>query len=149
MVPTRGGWLLIACAMAMSAVVYIVVIQTLLASGPPPVAPDAPVPRALFRGAAAGFVVASMLWTQLRLRSPIRQAASSVPPGQLFGPAEFQLRSVVSLALAEVACVLGFVQALMFRAPLRDYFPFGAATVLVVVLDIIPVGLRYWSSREA
>jgi hypothetical protein len=71
------------------------------------------------------------------------------PPGPLFEPAEFRLRSIIALALAEAVCVLGFVQAMMYRGTLREYLPFGAATLLVIALDIFPTGLRYWNSREA
>jgi F0F1-type ATP synthase membrane subunit c/vacuolar-type H+-ATPase subunit K len=148
-VPSRNVWLLIACSMVMAACLYALVITLLFASGPPPAAPDTPLPRALFWSAAAAFVVASMLWTQLRVRAPIDQALSTQPPAPLFTVAEFQARSIISLALAEAACVVGFVQAMMYHAPVRDYLPFGAATVLVIVLDVIPTGLRYWSSRDA
>jgi len=149
-VPTRSVWLVTAGAMAMATVIYVIVLNTYLSTGEPPVAAaDRPLPRALFWSAAVAFLLASMLWTQLRVRGPIDAATSMQPPAPLFEPAEFQVRSIVALALAEVACILGFVQSMMYRAPLREYLPFGAATLLVIVLDIIPAGLRYWSSREA
>ena len=148
-VPNRNTWLVIACSMAAAAVIYGFVIQSLLAGAAPTAAPDPPLPRTFFWGAAAALIVASMLWTQARLRAPLDQATSTQPPGPLLAPADFQVRSIISLALAEAVCVLGFVQAMLYRAPLREYLPFGAAAGLVIVLDIIPIGLRYWSSREA
>jgi hypothetical protein len=147
--PTRRVWLILASAMAMPAAIYGFLIQFAFAGEPPAATTATPLARALFWGAAVAFLVASMLWTQLRVRAPINEATCMQPPAPLFAPSEFQLRSVVSLALAEAVCSLGFVQAIVYRGAVRDYLPFGAATVLVIVLDIIPTGLRYWNSREA
>ena len=36
----------------------------------------------------------------------------------------------------------------MHHTPLEEYAPFGVASFLVIVLDIVPVGLRYWSAWE-
>jgi hypothetical protein len=146
---TRNVWLVIAASMAAAPCFYGVVIQTILAVGAIPEPPDLPLSRTFFWIAAAALLVGSLLWTQLRVRAPIDQATSTVPPAPLFAPPEFQVRVIISLALAEAVSIVGFLQAILFRAPLREYLPFGVATVLVVVLDIIPIGLKYWSSREA
>lgn len=79
----------------------------------------------------------------------MREAARLEPPAGLPTPADFQVRSIVSLVLAEVACILGFVQSYFFHAPLMDYVPFGVAAVLVIALDIIPLGLEYWKVVDA
>lgn len=146
--PTRLHWLVLASSMAAACVVYGAVIASIFSGGMAPAPAEAPVPRPLFWTAATALLAASMVWTHVRLRGPIRRASRALPPGELMGPAEFQLRSIVSLALAESACLAGFVQTILFRTSLADYVPFAVAAVLVIVLDAIPAGLAYWSAWE-
>ena len=143
----RQSWTMVAFSMAMATVIYGFVIFSF--HGGRWESPDAQEPpRLLFWAGAAVALIASVTWTQLRLRAPIRNATEAVPPGELMEPTTFQVLSMVSLALAEAACILGFVQAFLYRTPVRDYVPFGLASLVVIVADTIPVGLRYWRERE-
>ena len=89
-----------------------------------------------------------MLCTRFLLRTPINSAINSGTRAALPEPAVFQLRSIISLAPTEAACVLGFVQVMLYRTPLKDYVPFAMASIAIIALDIVPLGLKYWDAWE-
>ncbi len=147
--PSRSTWLIIASSMAIACVIYAFVLYMILRTpSATPALPASPAARVAFWCAAAVALVASMLWTHLRLRVPIGRALRSEPDATLPGTVEFQTASIVSLALAEAACVFGFVEGILFRTPLPDYVPFGIAGLAVIVFDIVPLGLSYWTAWE-
>lgn len=154
-VPTRRTWLIIASALAVTPLCYGLVITMLPGTTPIPPIFYNPVPRPFFWLVAGAAVVASIAWTHVRLRVPMDAATDTPSRAQLLAPAEFQRRSIVSLALAEVACIVGLVEAMlyktvMYRTPaLVEFLPFAGATMLVVALDVVPLGLKYWSAWAA
>lgn len=144
--PSRILWLIIASSMAMACVMYGVMIVILgPGSSPPRVGTTST--RIVFWVIAALMLAASVLGTRLRLRAPVRRAAESGEA--LPQPADFQVASLIMLALAESASVLGFAKGFLFGMSLRDYIPFGVASFAVMTLVVIPAGLAYWDAWES
>jgi hypothetical protein len=145
----RTTWLVTVAGMAVACVVYGVLIVLMRAQGAVPAATGKAPPAILFLGAALLAIVASMLWTRLGLRRGLDRALDAQPSAPLLEPGVFQVRSMISLALAEAAAIVGFVQAMGWGGTVQDYVPFGAVAMVVIVLDVMPLGLRYWSAWES
>lgn len=137
----RLTWLVVTGAFALATVVYAVFAFTTLPPGagsrlPEPLGTMLPV-------VAAVDLLAAIAWTKFGWRGTRAGDGAALVP-----PERFMQYSVVSLALAESAAIIGFVQVTAGARPML-YLPYGAAALLVIALVIAPAGLGYWSDREA
>lgn len=141
----RMVWFVIFGGMATSVILYRVVLGLL---GPQPAPPDASTLRTVFYVAAALTLLGSIAWTRRRLEPPAD--TESMPSSSPQPPIpQFMTASVVAMALAEAASVLGFVLVCSGAGAAAEYLAFGAGTFLVLALVILPRGLRYWGAWES
>lgn len=135
----RTAWLVQTGALAMSIPVYVLV--AFLAAGrreAPPEGPPSVLPWLL-----AG--------TCLALLAVSAAVAPRVAPGarrsELPPPGWFRSRSLLSVALAEAAAIVGLVGAFLLADPRVALLP-AAAALLLMAAHHLPNGLRYWTALE-
>ncbi len=145
---TERGWWVTFGAAAAAVFFYGFVLRAML----PGVQPAGPAPSGPLRlgltALAALAAVAAVAVSRSRLRP---RGPAVAEPGQApVRPApSFQPLGMAALALAGVPAVCGFVLAIVTRGGLRDYVPFGAISLFVLVLEIGPRSFRYWQSLRA
>jgi len=145
----RTSWLVIFASMLVSLGVYCILAVILQQSGSqPPVTAGAEVLRQVVYAAAVLVLLASILFWNVRTR------AVTVTPGygaqtrpHLPSASQFQTSTIVTLALAEGAGVLGLLLFFM-GAGLNDVFALAGAGAAVMLALVLPRGLRYWSLVE-
>jgi len=145
----RISWLVIFASMLVSLGVYCILAVILQQSdSQPPVSAGADALRQVVYAAAILVLLASILFWNVRTR------AVTVTPGygaqtrpHLPSASHFQTSTIVTLALAESAGVLGLVLFFM-GAELSDVFALSGAGAAVMIALVLPRGLRYWSLVE-
>lgn len=143
----RRTWLIIFAALVWTVFIYglMAFLLDLSPSRQSPTGrpPDPTALRPIFYGLAVLALVASAGWLHFSTYGKIGGEGRKVE----LSPSEFQTNSIVALALAEACVILGL--ALFFLgAPLRELLIFGAGTLLVDLLVILPRGLAFWSYWE-
>lgn len=132
----RRSWTLIVMAFAFATVLYAVVAFLITRSGSAQPAPAMlPTLRVAFFAAGAISLGAGIL------------SFSRALAAEKLTPADFQVRTIVSLALCEASAIFGFMLAVLGRS-LDDYIPAGLVTFAVIVLYILPRGLARWRRLE-
>lgn len=133
---TKRSWLIyfggIQCTAAAYGWLTILVVHA------PSAAPLASGIKLVFMGLAFGTLVASALI--FRLRTDVIATPGS---GPLPTPQKFQQVTVISLALAEAAPILGLVMFFL-GASREDFIPFAVAFWAISFLGFLPRGLAYW-----
>lgn len=132
----RRSWMVIVLAFALSTVFYAVVgsvFATSASRGPAPT--FLPALRWALYVAGAVALGAGILFFSRAV------AAERLAPG------DFQVRTIVSLALCESAAVFGIVLVFL-GGTLSDYLPPGIAVVAVIAAYVLPRGLDYWRRLE-
>lgn len=112
---------------------------------------DPNLPPVLFYAASAACLFASMAWTRWRVR-PLVPLPPETPPEEpppTPDATRFQQQSLVSLALAEAAAVVGFVHGFVTNSGILDYLPYAAGALAVMWFDVLPLGLRFWRQVES
>lgn len=144
----RTGWFIVLGSLCASCVLYRVVLQ-FLALPADSASARLEFVRPLFY-ALAGFVLtASILWTRWKLPNDGDQMMDDSGATVALPPERFFAQSVVAMALAELSAVLGVALVLVTRAPANESVGFAAGGFLVLVLVILPRGLKYWAAAEA
>jgi hypothetical protein len=134
--PEKARWLVLVAGLTASiplyAVVAIVLAQTAPPAGPPPL------------GLRYGFYGAAFALALLALAAAPRVGgdAASSPPFDVF-----LRRTLLSLAIAEASAILGLVLFLLGRN-LGDFLVLAGLALAVVLLGIVPRGLRWFRLRE-
>ncbi len=90
-------------------------------------------------------LVASVLWTQLRLVVH-GEYASTV--GDIPAPKQFITHTVIALAFAEACAVFGLL-LFFLGASWTDFLLFALPSIAVMVLFVLPKGNAYWSVWES
>jgi hypothetical protein len=86
------------------------------------------------------------------LVSVVVALAALRPKGQigeepiLLAPAEFQTKSLIALAVAELAVLLPWVAANSGSLDKAVFLAFVAGAAAVILLVILPLGLKYWAA---
>lgn len=142
----RRIWTVIVFAMVGAVAIYpiVLVFARQGVAAPPPGSRPAPAIWMPFAVAAMLALMFSMNWMRHRMPYPDSDSATPLP-----GVAEFMKGSIVGMAAAEAASVIGFLWCLYSGAAWRDYVPFGAGSLLVLLLVCLPRGQAYWTAREA
>jgi hypothetical protein len=144
----RAQWFVLFASLAGAVVLYGFVAYSLAASRTSVAENPLPVPLAYAIAGAA--LLAAVIWVRVRLSVPRSDTLSGGPPSAsyaLLTAARFKVESLVAMALAEVAAVVGFARVAL-GAPWTEYLPFGLASFLVLVAVVLPAGLSYWSEWE-
>jgi F0F1-type ATP synthase membrane subunit c/vacuolar-type H+-ATPase subunit K len=140
----RSSWLMSTLSLTAAPIVYFVVgLQVAPTTSPAPM-------LATLRLVFIPLAIAAVAIGAGMIRRAPRAAADASAAGAvdaLATPGDFTYRFIVGAALIETSAVLGFVLVMM-GAPLADYLPFGAGTLLMMTVVALPTGLRYWSERE-
>ena len=134
--PEKARWLVLVAGLTAS-IPFYAVVALVLAQGPAPSAAAPPVLRYAFYGAAFGAALLA-----LALAPRVGADAASSPPF-----AAFLRRTLVSLAVAESAAILGLVLFLLGRN-LGDFLVLAGLALAVILLGIVPRGLRWFRLRE-
>jgi hypothetical protein len=116
--------------------VYAVVAFVLASSGPPPAPPAVGLRYAIY-GAAFSLALLALV-----LAPRVGWDAASAPPF-----AEFLRRTIVSLAIAETSAILGLFLFFLGRN-LGDFLVLAGLALAVILLGIVPRGLRWFRLRE-
>ncbi|MHB1044571.1 MAG: hypothetical protein ACYC4P_01040 [Thermoanaerobaculia bacterium] len=134
--PEKARWLVLVAGLTASIPLYAVVVFVLATTG----APGASAPiglRYAVYGAAFG---AALLALVLAPRVGTDAATSPAYP-------EFLRKTLVSLAVAEVAAILGVVLFVLGRN-LGDFLVLAGLALAVNLLGIVPRGLRWFRLHE-
>lgn len=135
--PDKVRWLILVAGLTASIPFYAVVVFFLLTSSEPGFEPAPTKLRVAFYGAA---FLAS--WAAVRVAPRVGSDPEKAPPFQAF-----LRRTIFSLALAEVAAILGLVLFFLGR-DLGDFLVLAGLAIAVIVLGIVPRGLRWFRVRE-
>ncbi len=145
----RRTWLIIVLAMAASVVIYAVpcvfMMQSRTASGS-----SLPTMRPMMYGFAVISLVAAVGWMQWKTSGRIGDAptiAGRSSTATLMEPGDFQTQSITSIALADACSIYGLV-LFFLGAPITEFAVFAAGALLVILLYILPRGLKFWAAWE-
>lgn len=134
--PEKARWLVLVAGLTASIPVYAVVVFVLASGGAPPA--DAPPGlRYALYGAAFALALAA-----LAAAPRVGADLASSPPF----PA-FLRRTILSLAIAETSAILGLVLFMLGRN-LGDFLVLAGLALAVILLGIVPRGLRWFRLRE-
>lgn len=131
----RASWLSTMFAMLAAVLLYGGLAMVLATAGARPAGELAERIRMPLLVAGALCAVAGAAWML------VRTGSGDDPP-----PRRFLTESLVAAALAEVPAVLGLVHVLL-GGPLGDFLIFAAISATVIVVLIIPAGIRYWAGQ--
>jgi F0F1-type ATP synthase membrane subunit c/vacuolar-type H+-ATPase subunit K len=143
----RSTWLFVFAGMVNAVVLYALILWMIGRTGASAPA-TASVPRVAFSIAAAACLFASMAWTRMRLRPQVRIEAEVTEPVPPPDAGRFGRDSIVSLALAETAAIVGFAQGFLLHNGVVAYLPFAVGTLAIMLFDVLPLGLRFWRQME-
>ena len=135
--PEKARWLILVAGLTASIPIYAVVVYFVLASaeGPPAAAPMAV--RLGFYGAAFGFSLVALA---------VAPRVGTDPANALPFDA-FLRRTVLSLAVAETSAILGVALFFLGRN-FGDFLVLAGLALAVILLGIVPRGLRWFRLRE-
>jgi hypothetical protein len=144
----RTGWFLVLGSLCASCVLTRVVLA--FAALPADAGADRMAfVRPLFYALAGFALTASVLWSRWKLPDDGDETMDESGATAPLAPERFFTMSLVAMALAELSAVLGFVLVLVTRAPANESVGFAAGGFLVLVLVILPRGLKYWPAAAA
>jgi F0F1-type ATP synthase membrane subunit c/vacuolar-type H+-ATPase subunit K len=151
--PQQGSakmtWTIIVLAFAFSVVMYGL-IGFFMVQGRTPNARALAMIRPLTYGLAVFQLLAAVGWLHLKTNGRIGDAPNVVGSSStttLIEPGDFQTQTIVALAMAELCSVWGLV-LFFLGAPITEFAVFAAGSLLVILLYILPRGLKYWAARE-
>jgi hypothetical protein len=134
--PEKVRWLVLVAGLTASIPLYAVVAFVVAAEDHP----GGPAPMGLrfaFYGASLGLALLALV-----LAPRVGNDAAAAPPF-----ATLLRRTILSLAVAEGAAILGLVLFLLGR-DLGDFLVLGGLALAVILLGIVPRGLRWFRLRE-
>ena len=135
--PEKVRWMILVAGLTASIPLYAVVAFFVLSTSETPVDPTPTLLRFVFYGAA--FLVS---WAALRVAPRV-----GTDPEKALAFDAFLRRTIFSLALAEVSAILGLVLFFLSRN-LGDFLVLAGLALAVIVLGIVPRGLRWFRLRE-
>jgi hypothetical protein len=135
--PEKVRWTILVAGLTASIPFYAVVVFFVLSTPGAPVDPASTVLRFAFYGAA--FLSS---WVALLVAPRV-----GTDPAKALGFEAFLRRTIFSLALAEVSAILGLVLFFLGRN-LGDFLVLAGLAIAVIVLGIVPRGLRWFRLRE-
>lgn len=100
--------------------------------------------RPILYVAAGGCLLASIVWMHLKSQGKAKLVGE---PRTLPSPQEFQTATVTALSIADACAILGLMLFLM-GAPIAEFAWFAIATVVVMLVFILPKGINYWAAWE-
>ncbi len=152
--PQQGSpkmtWVIIVFAMAMSVLIYGLLCFFLMQSRTPPSGRSLATMRPIVSAMAVLSLVAAIGWLQWKTSGRIGDTPAVLgdrSSAALMEPGEFQTQSIIALALAEACSIYGLL-LFFLGAPITEYAVFAAGSLLVILLYILPRGLKYWAARE-
>lgn len=104
----------------------------------------APWMRIAFPVAGALALLLSIGWTRSRVPDGQPREGGTLP-----APGEFVTASIIGMAIAEAAAVLGFIWCFWSGTGWREYLPFGLGALLALALVSLPRGFGYWAAWES
>lgn len=135
--PEKVRWMILVAGLTASIPFYAVVAFFVLSKYEAPVDPTSAGLRFAFYGAAFLFS-----WVALRVAPRVGTDAAKA-----LGFEAFLRRTLFSLAFAEAAAILGLVLFFLSRN-LGDFLVLAGLAIAVIVLGIVPRGLRWFRLRE-
>ena len=135
-VPEKVRWLVLVAGLTASIPLYAVVVFV-LAGGEGPAEPAPMALRYALYGAAFGLALLALV-----LAPRVGNDAASAPPFEAL-----LKRTILSLAVAEAAAILGLVLFLLGRN-LGDFLVLAGLALCVILLGIVPRGLKWFRLRE-
>jgi F0F1-type ATP synthase membrane subunit c/vacuolar-type H+-ATPase subunit K len=152
--PQQGSakmtWIIILFALVMAVLSYGVLCFFMSQNRTSPTGNSLATMRPLMYALAVVSLVASIGWLQWKTSGRIGEMPGVVGSSYaavLMEPNEFQTQSIVALALAESCSVYGLV-LFFLGAPITEFGVFAAGSLLVILLYILPRGLKYWAALE-
>jgi putative Ca2+/H+ antiporter (TMEM165/GDT1 family) len=137
----RNSWFAVFAGMALAPFIYAYIARMLPHAT---TSPELPTLRTAFIALAA-LQLALGAMVLLRARAPamfgVAEAASAV--GEQAAPAQFQVRSVLGMAMFEAVSVYGFLLVFLGGDP-GDCVYWGAVTLIGMLGVALPVGVAYW-----
>lgn len=143
--PNRLTWATIVFAFIGSVVMYGVLIYMLQQSGERTGSPSLDSWRLPATLLAIASLIASMVWTQLRLSHHGEQATAG---RNLPSPQQFTTHTVIALAFAEACAVFGLL-LFFLGASWVDFLMFAVPSIAVMVFFVLPRGNAYWEAQES
>ena len=134
--PERARWLVLVAGLTASIPLYAVVAFVLAPTAPPAGPPPLGLRYGLY---GAAFALALLA---LAAAPRVGSDAASSPPFEVL-----LRRTLLSLALAEASAILGLVLFLLGRN-LGDFLVLAGLALAVVLLGIVPRGLRWFRLRQ-
>jgi hypothetical protein len=146
----RRTWLIIVLAFAFSVVMNGLIGFFMMQQERTPNARALAMIRPLTYGLAVFQLLAAVGWLHLKTNGRIGDTLNVVGSSStttLMEPGDFQTQTIVALAMAELCSVWGLV-LFFLGAPITEFAVFAAGSLLVILLYILPRGLKYWAARE-
>ncbi len=135
--PEKVRWMILVAGLTASIPFYAVVAFFVLSTSATPADPPPTTLRFVFYGSA---FLAS--WAALRVAPRV-----GTDPEKALGFEAFLRRTIFALALAEASAILGLVLFFLGRN-LGDFLVLAGLAIAVIVLGIVPRGLRWFRLRE-
>jgi len=136
-IPEKARWLVLVAGLTASIPLYAVVAFVLASSAAAPVAPAPAGLRYGFYGAAF-----AMALLALAVAPRVGTDSATALPFDVF-----LRRTLISLAIAETSAILGLVLFFLGRN-LADFLVLAGLALAVILLGIVPRGLRWFRLRE-
>jgi hypothetical protein len=141
---TKMTWFVIFFAILASVGVYALMCFIIQQSRSEPPETSLAVLRPICYALAGVSLLASIVWMHLKMRGKSRLVGE---PSQPLSPGEFQTVTIQALAMADVCAPFGLLLFFM-GAPIAEFALFAIATVVVMLVFILPKGISYWAAWE-
>jgi hypothetical protein len=140
----RMNWFVVLGALSAAPIFYVVMARTIAKTITPSaaLAPTRSMLHPLFMALAGVQLVVGAV-VLLRARAPGDDAKGASSAVDLATPAQFQLRSIIGMAMFEAISIYGFLLAFMGNDP-TECVVWSAVSLLGMLGVALPVGVAYW-----
>ncbi len=89
-------------------------------------------------------LLASIVWMHLKMQGKSRLVGE---PSKPLSPGEFQTLTIQAMAMADVCAPFGLL-LFFLGALITEFALFAIASVVVMLVFILPKGINYWAAWE-